>query len=51
MTGILSVLELKNNEVTNGSLEILTEGKKIATEKKQDNNDIWNALANLQKKY
>ena len=38
MTGILSVLELKNNEVTNGSLEILTEGKKIATEKKQDNN-------------
>ena len=40
MTGILSVLELKNDEVTNGSLEVLTEAKKIATEKKQDNNAI-----------
>ena len=40
MTGILSVLELKNDEVTNSSLEVLTEAKKIATEKKQDNNAI-----------
>ena len=37
MTGILSILELKNDKITNGSFEVLTEANKIATEKKQEN--------------
>lgn len=37
MKGILSILELKNDEITNGSFEVLTEANKIATEKKQEN--------------
>ena len=37
MAGILSILELKNDRITNGSFEVLTEANKIATEKKQEN--------------
>ena len=37
MAGILSILELKNDKITNGSFEVLTEANKIATEKKQEN--------------
>lgn len=38
MSGILSIIEIKNNEIKNSSLEVLTESRRISIEKNQDNN-------------
>ena len=37
MSGILSVIETKNNDVKNSSLELLSESQKISSEKNLDN--------------
>ena len=40
MSGILSVIETKNNDVKNSSLELLSESQKISSEKNLENNVI-----------